>query len=189
MSLKDFQERIRASTPPVLAGEYLLAPTAHVFESPESYSTFRGKVSALFGATETIAVVGSGNWKFSLNPEKSFRKFGQHSDIDVAVISRDLFNGFWEEMRFQHRAHFYQLPFDYRERLRRNSENVYAGFISPNWIPNRNPRTAYEYKRNLDSLSDRHVQFLKVKMMFFKNFDEATDYYARGFRMAQRATT
>jgi len=134
-------------------------------------------------------VVGSGNWKFSLNPDKSFREFGEHSDIDVAVISKDLFDGFWEEMRFQHRAHFYRLPLEYRDRLRRNSENVYAGFISPNWIPNRNPTAAYEYKRNLDSLSDRHVRSLKVKMMFFKNFDEAADYYARGFRMAQRATT
>jgi hypothetical protein len=38
----------------------------------------------------------------------------------------------------------------------------------------------------LDSLSDKTVRFLKVKLMFFKNEVEAVDYYARGFQIAKK---
>jgi hypothetical protein len=89
-------------------------------------------------------------------------------------------------MRRNHRRHFYALPEDDRDRLRRNSENVYAGFISPEWIPRRAASLRHEFKRTLSALSDDCVHFLKVKMMFFKNIDEAVDYYARGFRRARK---
>ncbi len=85
-----------------------------------------------------------------------------------------------------HRRHFYALPHPERERVRRNGENVYSGFISPAWIPNRDRGRQYEYRRLLNSLSDKAVRFLRVKMLFFKNDNEAVDYYARGFWIAKK---
>jgi hypothetical protein len=186
MNRQEFFERIRSSTPKVLAEEFLAAETAHAFPDPSTYKTFRDKIGGLVSAIESVAVVGSGNWRYSLNPEKAFREFGAHSDVDVAIVSSIQFRELWDEMRRNHRRHYYALSFEDRTRLRRNSENVYAGFISPGWIPNRNSKRTYEHKRTLNALSDKAVEFRKVRMMFFKNFDEAVDYYARGFGAARR---
>jgi hypothetical protein len=121
-----------------------------------------------------------------LNPDKNFREFGEHSDVDVAIVSSAQFHLLWEEMRLNHRRYYYALSEAQKLSLRRNSENVYGGFISPNWIPKRSLIQTYKYKQLLNTLSDKEVRFSKVKMLFFKNTDEAIDYYARGFRAARR---
>ena len=139
----------------------------------------------MVASVQHVAVMGSGNWRYSLNPDKGFREFCKTSDVDVAIVSSELFTELWEEMRMHHRKHFYALSFNEKKRLRRSGENVYCGFISPTWIPNRDRQKSYEYQRMLNSLSDKAVQFLKVKMMFFKNEVEAVDYYARGFQIAK----
>jgi hypothetical protein len=186
MTQEEFFGRIRSSPPDILAGEFFCADSAHIFPDQVAYNAFRERISSLISSIESVSVVGSGNWRYSLNPEKGFREFGEHSDVDVAIISSTQFRELWEEMRQSHRKHFYALSYSSKQWLRRNSENVYSGFISPDWIPNRSARRAFEYKQMLNLLSDHAVRFLKVKMMFFKNFEEMVDYYARGFRAARR---
>jgi hypothetical protein len=186
MSKEEFLDRIRAESPAELAWEFLVSESVCLFAEVRQYAEFRARVSSLIPEAERIAVVGSGNWRYSLNPEKGFREFCSKSDVDVAIVSTTRFHEFWEEMRMHHRKHFYALPRHEKERVRRNGENVYSGFISPVWIPNRDRQRNYEYHRLLNSLSDRSVGFLKVKMMFFRNDAEAVDYYARGFWTAKR---
>lgn len=186
MTRDEFFQQIRSSNAELLARQHLYSEDAHIFSGPAAYDAFRKRVIGFIRDVEFVAVVGSGNWRYSLNPDKDFREFGHHSDIDLAVISDAQFRRLWEEMRQNHRRHFYGLPNEEREQLRRNSENVYSGFISPEWIPRRDASSRHEYKRTLNALSDDSVRFLKVKMMFFKNVDEAVDYYARGFRRARK---
>jgi hypothetical protein len=188
MSQDDFLRLISSSPPDLLARDFFYAETAHLFPDQAAYRAFRERVAAAIPSAEEVAVVGSGNWRYSLNPEKGFREFGDHSDVDVAVVSSLQFHELWEEMRENHRRHYYALSYSERQRIRRNAENVYGGFISPEWIPNRKARQIHAYKRTLNTLSDRDVRFLKVKMMFFKNVSEAIDYYARGFRKAGKTT-
>lgn len=185
MTKEEFISQIGGTDPAELAREFLMAETVCLFTNASMYAAFKAKVAMMIASIEHIAVVGSGNWRYSLNPDKNFREFGNHSDVDVAIISRERFTEYWEEMRMQHREHFYALRYEDRQRLRRSGENVYSGFISPTWIPNRDRGKNYEYKRMLNALSDKAVRFLQVKMLFFKNEVEAVDYYARGFQKAK----
>lgn len=186
MTRDEFLTLIKSEPADTLARQFLDADKAHIFNGTALYEAFQNRIRQHFEEAESVAVVGSGNWRFSLNPEKSFREFGKHSDVDVAVVSLVDFNKFWHEMRNGHRRHYYGLPYEQKLRLRRNSENVYAGFISPEWIPNRSAQQTFQYKRILNALSDESVHFLRVKLLFFRNMDEAVDYYARGFRIAIR---
>jgi hypothetical protein len=186
MTKEEFLDRIRAESPADLAWEFLVSKSICLFADDRHYAEFRTRVSSHIPDVERVAVVGSGNWRYSLNPEKGFREFCSQSDVDVAVVSTARFHEFWEEMRMRHRKHYYALTQYEKDRLRRNGENVYSGFISPVWIPNRDRRMNYEYHRILNSLSDQSVGFLKVKMLFFRNDAEAVDYYARGFWMAKK---
>ncbi|MFC5863512.1 hypothetical protein ACFPT7_14495 [Acidicapsa dinghuensis] len=70
MERVEFLERIRFGEPNILAREYLMSDEAHAFSDIASYSLFRDKVQSLFQAVEHVAVVGSANWRYSLNPEK-----------------------------------------------------------------------------------------------------------------------
>ncbi|HEX4008188.1 MAG TPA: hypothetical protein VHX60_18585 [Acidobacteriaceae bacterium] len=186
MSIEAFLDQIRGSSTDDLAQRFLVADSVCVFPDDREYITFRTKVSGLLREVERVSIVGSANWRYSLNPGKKFQEFGDHSDIDVAIISTALFHRLWEEMRLHHRRHFYTLSLAERQQLRRSGENVYSGFISPKWIPNRDRARDYEYRRLLNALSDKSVRFLKVGMLFFKNETEAIDYYARGFRDAKK---
>ena len=128
--------------------------------------------------------MGSGNWKFSLNPEKNFKVFDTKSDIDIAIICRSSFEKTWDELRGYHRQNFYLLSQTKKEQLRRNGENVYSGFVSPQWIPNKSDMKLIHVV-NKNKYSDAVVGFRNVNMMYFKNQNEALDYYVRGFRFAQ----
>jgi hypothetical protein len=176
-----FIEKIRNSNPTELAEEYLWATDVRVFATEEKYVAFKSEVASRLTGVEQVSIVGTANWRFSLNPKKDFKEFDRTSDVDVAVISSSQFHLTWNEMRKFHRDRWYQLPLEARETLRRNGENVYSGFASPMWIPDIGCPLKFEHKRLLNKLSNKEVGYRPVKMLFFKNEAEAIDYYKRGF--------
>lgn len=44
-----------------------------------------------------VILVGSGKLGFSIKPNKRYHPFGDESDIDVAVVSTDLFTKIWQD--------------------------------------------------------------------------------------------
>lgn len=186
MNLEAFCELLRANSADDLAKRFLQATSVAAFATSLDYEGFQKRVRERIHPVDGVAIVGSGNWHFSLNPDKLFRPFGSYSDIDVAIISHERYLALWEEMRSLHRRRFYYLSFEDKGKLRRNGENVYCGFISPTWIPFRNPAAKLEHKRTLNDLCDASVAYRPVRMMFFKNLVEAIDYYGRGFNIAKR---
>jgi hypothetical protein len=57
------------------------------------------RVAANFSVHHTnVLVVGSAKLGFSIAPHKRWRPFGDTSDIDVAIVSRDLFEKIWREV-------------------------------------------------------------------------------------------
>lgn len=170
-----------------LTREYVLADTVHALETSERYERYKAAVQIQFPQAEYIAIVGSGNWRFSLNPEKLLNEYHPRSDIDIAVVSEVLFHETWDTMRELHRSRWYLLERDTRERLLRNGQNVYAGFACPTWLPVLGHPLRYGFKRALGKLSSPEVGYRDVKMYFFRNETEMIDYYRRGFVLARRS--
>lgn len=185
MTLEEFLALVKSADPVALATECLHRDFVHAILDEAKYQAFLDKVRSDYPSADRIAIMGSGNWKFSLNPEKKFSEFHSQSDIDVAIICRASYEQTWEELRAYHRKNFYLLPFAKREALRRNGENVYSGFISPKWIPEKSDEK-FRYNLNRNKYSDGVIGFRTVNMMYFKNQEEALDYYVRGFWLAQK---
>ncbi len=186
MTKDDFLAQLKERAPADLAAEYLSSSTVAAFPDAAAYREFLGRAAATFTPTEHVAVAGSGNWQYSLHPEKAFKPFHAGSDIDLVIVSTQLFHDLWEEMRDLHRTRWYVLTHEERTRLRRNGENVYAGFVSHEWLPNRVAAKRLAVKRSLNALSDAAVGFRTVRAYFFRNFHEAVAYYERGFSKARR---
>ncbi|NIB42109.1 hypothetical protein HBA55_21060 [Pseudomaricurvus alkylphenolicus] len=187
MEVKDFKSTISQFEPEVLTRECLYRDYVHALPEAVRYAEYINAISSDYVNSDHIAIMGSGNWGYSLNPEKSFRPFCEKSDIDVVIICPETFHEVWEELRDYHRSKYYMLNRYQRLALKRNGENVYSGFITPKWIPNKASPTRFQYDINTNNYSNESVGYRQVNMMFFKNQTEAIDYYVRGFRLAKRA--
>jgi hypothetical protein len=187
MSIDNFKKIISTRDPEDIVKECLFRRFTHVIPKETDYSAYIGLISYDYRHAEHIAIMGSGNWGYSLNPEKKLRPFCDDSDIDVVIICYKTFLETWNELRNYHRKNYYLLNQIQRKTIKRNGENVYSGFISPKWIFDRRSPVRFAYEINSDRYANQHVKYRTVNMMYFKNHEEAVDYYVRGFRLAKEA--
>jgi hypothetical protein len=180
MTAQQIRDRVAAVGPEQTVDELLSVQDIAACKTADDYATFCNYVKTAYPEGGDVFIAGSGNWGFSLNPNNSLRPFGQYSDIDVGVIHPDWFNQTWEQLRLYQRQFFYQVPGSVREALRRTGENVYCGFASPRWIPDKGNNFRFAHIKILNALSSHLVGYLPVRMLFFKNRVEAIDYYKRG---------
>lgn len=186
MDIQIFLETLKAQSPSAVAEELLLAKSIHAFSTTALYDEYKKDIISDHGHAHHVAIVGSANWKFSLNPHKNFREFHSNSDIDVAIICAQSYLETWDDLRKHHRTSYYSLDFTARQSLKRFGENVYSGFVSPKWIPSLKSDLKQRYEKLTNKYSTRAVGFKTVNMMYFRNMDEAIDYYVRGILAATR---
>lgn len=177
---------VRADGPESAIKAVLLSASVAACKSREEYAAFKYLANAELRTASEVFIAGSGNWGFSLDPGNLLRPFGDHSDRDLAVIDEESFLRIWGELRQFHRESFYSLSWELREMLRRNGENIYAGFVSPMWIPDRRHPSRGSFLRIMNRLSNEYVDYKPVKMLLFRNFTEAVDYYKRGVMKLMR---
>jgi len=185
MTLEEFLAFVKSLTPIDLAEESLGRNFVHAIPDEATYKSFLNEIKLDYPLSERIAIVGSGNWKFSLNPHKNFGEYNNNSDIDIAIICRASFEKTWEELRNYHRKNFYFVSRSIQTQIKRHGEDIYSGFVSPKWILGKS-NLRFEYVTNTNKYSNHVIDFRKVNMMYFKSLDEALDYYVRGFRRAQK---
>jgi hypothetical protein len=178
-------QRTKAIGIEATVAELLDAQIVAACSDASRYQDFCRRVVLAYPNAEQVFIAGSGNWGFSLNPEKALRSFGEYSDIDVGVVHESFFNTTWEELRKYHRMFFYRISSRKKENLRRNGENIYSGFVTPAWIPDAGNNFRFQHSKILNALSSQLVGFKPVKMLFFKNRTEAIDYYKRGIMPLQ----
>lgn len=185
MATDIFLNIVKQSEPIDLAKESLFREFTRAIPNPEKYKEYIGTVRRDYPKSSHISIMGSGNWGFSLNPKKNLSAFHAKSDIDIVIICRESFDKTWEELRSYHRRHYYRLDDAAKTNLKRLGENVYSGFITPAWIPDKRSSFRTEYAIKTNGYSTSEIGYRSVNMMYFKNEAEAIDYYVRGFRLAK----
>jgi len=185
-SLADLKKDISQKQPNTLVQKWLSNPKSHAFASIAAEEKFYDMIRTDWHHCEKIKIVGSGNWRFSLNPFKNFSEFSVRSDIDVVVISRLHFHETWEELRQVHRTEWLGWDKDQQTEVLETGKNVYAGFITPSWIPKRQNPLRFKYVTTIQKYSCNLVGFRKVSFLFFKDIYETIDYYSRGINSARR---
>jgi hypothetical protein len=65
-----------------------------------SYHDFRVSVAnAINTNPNNVAIIGSAKYGFSMAPGKAMRKFSEESDVDVVIVSQELFETVWTDIR------------------------------------------------------------------------------------------
>lgn len=110
--------------------EHILHGTAYAIEDGVLYG-LKQRVSAEYqlDPNRDVFVVGSAKLGFSVAPAKRYKPFGDHSDVDVAIVSHELYQTVW------HEVHEYALSgADWPKRERFESYLAW-GWIRPDLLP------------------------------------------------------
>jgi hypothetical protein len=116
----------------------------------DAYYELRNEVADHFRLhPSAVVLVGSGRTGFSLSPNKRYRPFSDSSDVDIAIISRQAFDSYWD-LVFEHwRAdRYWAQTIRYRKFLR----ELFKGWLWPRHLP---PPTHFEEARKWAEFEDR----------------------------------
>jgi len=182
----EFKDYLRATDPLDLVSRWMHTPLPHAFKAAEDMQAFTTAVSRDYPAASSIRITGTANWKYSLNPNKSFSAFHAKSDIDVAIVSLEHFQETWHELRALHRKKWYAWNRQRQSEVLRSGQDVYCGFISPKrHIPEKANALRFRFLQRCNSYSTELVGCRDVNLMFFKCDEDVIDYYICGVRIAR----
>jgi hypothetical protein len=97
LTVGQFKEALANSPLPAITQQHVFDGLPYVFrDEPTSNDLLVRHVSEALGVPgENITIVGSAKIGFSLNPNNFPREFSDASDIDVVVVSEELFDRVW----------------------------------------------------------------------------------------------
>jgi hypothetical protein len=132
-SKDEFAELLDSRDHEKIVNELLIAGVPFAFsDSPDAYDLLRSTLgAALRLPVDTMTVIGSGRMGFSLNPEKYGVPFSPESDLDVAVVSAELFDVAWFELLRLGRKYF-SLDKNVQSWIdTHKGSNIFYGYVIP----------------------------------------------------------
>lgn len=185
ITVSEFRQRIAENQTDFLLEEILLAPGAkHV--SNQNIQFIRNNIAEKYGVPHEsieICITGSAKLGFSIVEKRwkgeqlaRYRSFSAHSDIDVAVISRPLFEIIWMDLsKRAHRTTY--LPWD----SKKLGDYMMYGWLRPDHFPNdvRVPKCDDWWDLFRRFSSDARYQRRKVRGGLFYSKEQLALYMAR----------
>lgn len=130
MDIDVFKNDIKTYPSDLIVRSHILSGDTHVLESVK-YVQLREDVGAHFRIDSfQVFMVGSGKMGFSIKPTRRYGEFNNESDIDLAIISPDLFQRVWEI------AYKYKISGAYWPKQDAFFEYLISGWIRPDKFPN-----------------------------------------------------
>jgi hypothetical protein len=139
----NFETLLRTTPLSEIAREHILTGLPYVFRNaPRDFDLLRDHLAnELKLVTRNIQVVGSARTGFSLDPNGFPRRFGSDSDVDVIVVSRELFDHVWFTLLYWNYPRRHRLVQPDRRWSHERQDDLYWGWF------------------NLDRLADRGLSF------------------------------
>ena len=127
--LDEFKSDLNKLSSLKMMRKYILSDVCHVLNKDQHFR-LKDEICEHFAVDfNNVILVGSGKLGFSIKAEKRFKSFGDDSDIDIAVVSEDLFQKVWEE------AYLYKKSGAYWPMSVSFFKYLSAGWIRPDKLP------------------------------------------------------
>lgn len=189
----------------VLAKVFILEGTPYVFEkSPMKYVIFREQVAERFGVgSQDVCIVGSAKLGFSPSAHKYGKNFEETSDVDVVVISDELFDrgsqelfayinslkpGSYEVRNFQHGSGPEpKVPLENWSAAKDAVRNFTFQNFNPGLLPHNNLLRVEIFNKisstaGLFLALEPKVFVSKIRCRIFRTWKAAEAYYANSLR-------
>jgi hypothetical protein len=179
--------QIKYGSAATLAGELVLERVPAVFQEDWAlYRKWRASLSARLEVDPCdVVVTGSAAAGFSLNPDKNLRLFGDHSDVDAAVISPFHFDTAWRLLREKKSSDVSPTDWDYI--MEHKSYYVFEGCIALDRILHLMPfgsrwKSAFEFMKTQPPTEERNI-----KARLYRDNDSVRLYQKMGLEKLQVA--
>ena len=135
-SVEEFERLLSTEPLPDLVDKYIFEGTPYVFrDSPEDLKVLQDHLATRIGCdSENVHVVGSGRTGFALNPDNYPRRFTSGSDIDVVVISEELFDRYWHTFLAWNYPRRYRLSRPEKRWAFKRQDDLWWGWFRPTAI-------------------------------------------------------
>ena len=147
------------------------------------YKRFRLRVcDKLSIHQQDFAIVGSAKTGFSLNPDNFGAPFNSSSDIDIVLISHDMFEKVWFDLlEYRKNTKFRLSPF-HKHRFNEMQNILFYGLIRMDKISN-DFSFAKEWWEYFNELStDKKYGPRRIRAAIFKSWKHASYYYEYGIK-------
>ncbi|MBI5121344.1 MAG: hypothetical protein HZA67_10085 [Rhodospirillales bacterium] len=187
----------------VVAKVFLLEGVPFVFSSsPMKYLIFREQVADRFEiGYQDVCIVGSAKLGFSPSPHKFGKPFAQTSDVDVVIISSELFDkGTHDLFKYLHGVgpalnYTYTQPVNVDPRNWRTHKEAIRNFVYENFNPSHLPDDSPLRTHIFSSISSTSALFLalepqvfvsKIRCRIFRHWRAAEAYYVNTLRQLKK---
>ncbi|MBW9088154.1 hypothetical protein JNB91_09895 [Rhizobium wenxiniae] len=187
----------------VVAKVFLLEGTPFVFaSSPMKYLIFREQVADRFKiGYQDVCIVGSAKLGFSPSPQKFGKPFAETSDVDVVIISSEMFDHGTHEMFKYLRTSGPEHTYDDNKAVEvggrewRMHKEAIRNFVFENFNPSHLPEGNELRDEIFDNISSTSALFLalepqvfvsKIRCRIFRHWRAAESYYVNTLRSLKR---
>lgn len=184
MTKDQFEAIIRARSVGDFVQEYLFDGIPYCFtEKPTLYNEFRREICTKFNVhPQNFTVVGSAKLGFSLSPAKYGSPFSEISDIDVVLVSDELFQELWIQLIEFKKTTVYSLSSYHQKRFYDLQAILFYGSIRLDMVT-KDFQFAKEWWEFFNRLSrDKRFGPRHVRAMIFKSWKHVSIYYEDGIR-------
>lgn len=175
--IEEFQHDLRHMEPLKVIRKHITTGTSAVLPESEYYK-LKDEVAGHFELHPSkVIVVGSCRTGFSLKPHKRYEPFGDASDVDIAIISRERFDAYWDlvfrHWRFNH-------PWARTRRYRAFLAELFKGWLWPRRLPpGRSFLEARKWVEFEDRLGQEHFRGLRsVGARLYRTWERLEAYQA-----------
>jgi hypothetical protein len=127
--LNEFKTDLKSLTSDQLVLKYVIEGGSYLLKD-DLHHELKNRVSEYFKIEfSDIVLVGSAKLGFSIKSSKRYQEFGEASDIDIAIVSRALFEQIWEEL------FLYKQSGAYWPKKQKFFRYLSEGWIRPDLLP------------------------------------------------------
>jgi hypothetical protein len=179
MKLEDLKKELSRHNTSRVVNKFILSSTPVCFGGDiDLILELKETLSKLFNVhVKEIEIVGSAKLGVCLSSERYGKPFDQQSDIDLVIVSSELFDLAWHEL-LEFDFQYYKLTDEDRAFLEESYQTIHRGFISPDRLP---PKSQFgvNWLTTFSELSRQSkFDYREIRGRLFKNWWFAEKYYS-----------
>ena len=185
---KTFRDAIDSERNADIVQRYILDQFPFCFhDNPEAFWNLRTEVCRNLDIhPQDVAIVGSAKLGFSLSPKRLGEPFGEASDIDLLIVSEDLFEKIWLELIKYRETVVFKLRPDLQSRFKELQRILFFGLLRMDKLSN-DFDFAKKYWELFNALSvDPAYGPRPVRAAIYKSWTHACYYYETSIDLIRR---
>ena len=171
--IQDFQKDLGSLSDDLVVQKHITSGDSFILDG-DRYFLLKHEVSEHFNLHPSqVILVGSGKLGFSIAPNKKYRFFRDESDLDVAIVSVDLFDKmWWDVFEYWNEGGLWERHEEFKHYL-------FRGWLRPDYLPTslQSSREWFEFFRKLTA-TGRYGPY-KISAAIYQTWQHLENYQKR----------